>query len=87
VFTPVVDADVFIGGGPCGGGERVRLVVIDDHRSGLGLAVGGILDVVAAESDLQPELAAPGIAGSLALGGLATEVLDLASAVNFGHSA
>jgi chemotaxis signal transduction protein len=87
VFTPVVDADTFLGGGPCGGGERVRLVVIDDHRSGLGLAVGGILDVVAAESDLQPELAAPGIAGSLALGGLATEVLDLASAVNFGHSA
>jgi two-component system chemotaxis sensor kinase CheA len=87
MFTPVIDADTFLGGGPCGAGERVRLVVIDDHRSGLGLAVGGILDVVAAESDLQPELAAPGIAGSLALGGLATEVLDLASAVNFGHSA
>ena len=86
-FTPVVDADAFLGGGPRGFGERVQLVVLDDRQSGLALAVGGILDVVVAESDLQPDLAAPGIAGSLALGGLATEVLDLTSAVNFGHSA
>jgi len=86
-FTPVVDADVLLGGGQPAAEERVQLVVLDDHQSGLGLAVGGIIDVVAAESDLQPDLAAPGISGSLALGGLATEVVDLASAVNLGRSA
>jgi two-component system chemotaxis sensor kinase CheA len=86
-FTPVVDADALLGGGPRSPGERVQLVVLDDRRSRLGLAVGGILDVVTAESDLQPDLAAAGIAGSLALGGLATEVLDLATATSLGHSA
>jgi two-component system chemotaxis sensor kinase CheA len=86
-FTPVVDADTFLGGRQAEPGERVQIVVLDDRRSGLGLAVGGILDVVTAESDLQPDLAAPGICGSLALGGLATEVLDLASTANLGQSA
>jgi two-component system chemotaxis sensor kinase CheA len=86
-FTPVVDADALLGGGPSSPGERVQLVVLDDRTSRLGLAVGGILDVVTAETELQPDLAAAGIAGSLALGGLATEVLDLATAVSLGHSA
>ncbi|MFM8985119.1 MAG: chemotaxis protein CheW [Planctomycetia bacterium] len=86
-FTPVVDADALLGGGPKSPGERVQLVVLDDRQSRLGLAVGGILDVVTAESDLQPDLAAAGIAGSLALGGLATEVLDLGTATSLGHSA
>ncbi|MFM8290638.1 MAG: chemotaxis protein CheW, partial [Planctomycetia bacterium] len=86
-FTPVVDADALLGGGPKSPGERVQLVVLDDRQSRLGLAVGGILDVVTAESDLQPDLATAGIAGSLALGGLATEVLDLGTAISLGHSA
>ena len=86
-FTPVVDADALLGGGRSGQAERVQLVVIDGNDGGLALAVDGILDVVTAESDLQPELAAPGISGSLALGGLATEVLDLAFTATIGHSA
>ena len=86
-FTPVVDADAVLGGRPTGPVERGQLVVLDDRRRRLGLAVGGILDVVAAESALQAELAAAGIAGTLALGGLATEVLDVSSAANFGQSA
>ena len=86
-FTPVVDADALLGGGRSGHAERVQLVVIDGDDGGLALAVGGILDVVAAESDLQSDLAAPGISGSLALGGLATEVIDLASAATLGRSA
>ncbi len=86
-FTPVVDADALLGGGRSGHAERVQLVVIDGNDGGLALAVGGIIDVVTAESDLQPELAAAGISGSLALGGLATEVLDLAFTATLGHSA
>jgi hypothetical protein len=36
-----------------------------------------IVDVAEADSMLQPSLASPGVAGTLAVGGIATEVLDL----------
>jgi hypothetical protein len=48
----------------------------------LGIAVERIIDVVGAESPLQASLAAAGVAGTVALGGQATEVLDLAAAVS-----
>ena len=57
----------------------INLVVLDDHCSGVGIAVRQILDVGAAESPLQPSLAAAGVVGTLAVGGLATEVLDVAA--------
>ncbi len=77
-FTPVVDADACLGAAPAQPGESIRLVVMSERYGGIGLAVEGIVDVVTAESSLQPALAATGILGSLSLGGRATEVLDLA---------
>jgi chemotaxis signal transduction protein len=85
-FTPVIDADTLLGEPPAAAHDTLRIVVLNDDRAGIGLAVGRILDVVTAESDLQPALAATGVAGSLALGGLATEVLDLASASQFSSA-
>jgi len=78
LFTPVVDPDAVLGAGSAPPGDTVQLVIIGQAA----LAIGQILDVAAAESPLQPSLAVPGLLGSLSLGGLATEVLDLtASAV------
>jgi len=80
-FTPVADVDRIMGsGGPAAGaGEILSLVVVGGDEGGLGLAVGTIVDVFAAESALQPAGAA-GVAGILSLGGVATEVLDLRAA-------
>jgi two-component system chemotaxis sensor kinase CheA len=84
-YTAVVDADSLLGlppgpSGDAGDSEHssINLVVLDDRCGGVGVAVQQILDVAAAESMLQPTLAATGVAGTLAVGGLATEVLDLA---------
>jgi two-component system chemotaxis sensor kinase CheA len=84
-FTPVVDADSILGAaavpaGPAAGGGTIHLVVLDDRGGGVGIAVQQILDVARAESPLQPGLAASGVVGTLAVGGLATEVLDLSAA-------
>ena len=80
LFTPVVDADSLLGAPVDQDGDRtVNLVVLDDRCGGIGIAVHQILDVAAADSILQPSLAALGVAGTLAVGGIATEVLDLAA--------
>ena len=55
------------------------------RRGGLLDDQGGVVrldlvDVAAAESPLQANLAMMGIAGTLSLGGIATEVLDLGDA-------
>jgi len=76
-FTPVVDADRLLGGGTATPLDVLNLVVLGGPEGPVGIAVGRILDVLPAESPLQPVLAAPGVCGTLALGGLATEVLDL----------
>ena len=80
LFTPVVDADSLLGAPVNQDSARtVNLVVLDGRCGGIGIAVHQILDVAAADSVLQPSLAAPGVAGTLAVGGIATEVLDLAA--------
>jgi hypothetical protein len=61
---------------PAAGGS-VQLVVVEATQEEVALEVEGIVDVESAGSRLQPSLAGVGVAGSLALGGLATEVLDL----------
>ncbi|MFM8379627.1 MAG: chemotaxis protein CheA [Planctomycetia bacterium] len=81
-FTPVVDADRLLGGGTATPLDTLNLVVFGGPEGPVGLAVGRILDVLPAESPLQPGLAAPGVCGTLALGGLATEVLDLSRGIH-----
>jgi two-component system chemotaxis sensor kinase CheA len=76
-FTPVVDVDALLGVPAAPTPEMVHLVIVGDT----GLAVRQILDVVAAESPLHPHLSMPGVVGSLSLGGIATEVLDLSPAL------
>ena len=81
-FTDVVDADRVLGLAAPGGSAAdgpLHLVVLDDRSGGVGLAVRKVIDVAVAESVLQPALAAPGVSGTLAVAGLATEVLDLAA--------
>jgi chemotaxis signal transduction protein len=56
--------------------STVYVVVVGRAQGGFGLTVGSIIDVLAAESRLQPA-AAPGVSGILALGGIATEIIDL----------
>ena len=87
-FTPLADADRLLAAGrplPDGPAEPeagVSVVVIRAAGTELGIAVERIIDVVGAESPLQAALAAAGVAGTVALGGQATEVLDLAAAVS-----
>jgi len=80
-FTPVVDADSLLGCPPHPADDgTIHLVVLDERRGGVGIAVRQILDVAPAESPLQPGLAGSGVIGTLAVGGLATELLDLTAA-------
>jgi two-component system chemotaxis sensor kinase CheA len=72
-FTPVLDVDALLGFAPSPPAEWVHLLISGD----VALAVHQILDVCQADSQLQPTLSMPGVAGSLSLGGVATEVLDL----------
>ena len=55
----------------------MKLVVLGGPEGSIAVSVGQILDVLAAESPLQAVEATTGVAGLLALGGLATEVLDV----------
>lgn len=80
VFTPVVDADGLLGSAPVFQPDTVHLVVLGETAGGVGLAVRQILDVEVAESPLQTALASCGVVGSLSLGGIATEVIDIDSA-------
>jgi two-component system chemotaxis sensor kinase CheA len=80
-FTPVIDADSLLGSPAVLPSDSVQIVVLGEHVGGVGLAVRQILDVEAAGSPLQTVLASRGIVGSVSLGGIATEVLDLDSVV------
>jgi two-component system chemotaxis sensor kinase CheA len=83
-FTPLADVDAILADwgaslppeDAAAIDATVSVVVLDGD---VGLSVGAILDVLAAESPLQPAAAA-GIAGILSLGGVATEVVDLRAA-------
>jgi two-component system chemotaxis sensor kinase CheA len=79
-FTPVIDVDALLGSRTEPPAPALQLVVLGTAAGNVGLAVRQIVDVAAAESPLQAGLGAVGVAGSLSLGGLATEVLDLAAA-------
>jgi hypothetical protein len=85
-FTPVVDADGLLGSTPATPSDTVHLVVLGDSAGGIGLSVRQILDVESADTPLQPSLASCGVVGSLSLGGIATEVLDLDSARAAGRA-
>ena len=78
-FTPLAVVDEVMGRPPGTASQTVSVVVIDGGDGGVGLAVGAILDVLAAESPMQPA-AATGVSGILSLGGVATEVVDLRAA-------
>ena len=77
-FTPLRDADALLGEGvsPLPPDATVNLVVIRVDQGELGIAVDTILDVITAESAPQAALVATGVVGTVALAGLATEVLD-----------
>ena len=75
-FTPLADVDTLLGQVAAAAPASVHVVVIDGGDGGVGLAVGAILDVLPAESPMQPG-SGTGIAGILSLGGVATEVVDL----------
>ncbi len=85
-FTPLEDADGLLADSAVGTSglaektaDMLNVVVVRCPAGDVGIAVARILDVVAAESALQPTLAAEGVTGTLALGGQATEVLDLSA--------
>ena len=78
-FTPLADVDTLLGQAAGEAVGSVKLVVIDAGDGGVGLAVDTILDVLPAESPMQPASGA-GVAGILSLGGVATEVIDLRAA-------
>ncbi|MEX0689289.1 MAG: chemotaxis protein CheA [Pirellulales bacterium] len=84
-FTPLEDADRLFDpdlppdGMPADAEAVLNLVVVRVAGGDVGIAVERIVDVLAAESPLQASLAGIGSAGTAAIGGLATEVIDLAS--------
>jgi two-component system chemotaxis sensor kinase CheA len=75
-FTPLADVDAVLGQASGIHEASVNVVVIDGGAGDVGLAVRAILDVLAAESPMQPA-SGVGVAGILSLGGVATEVIDL----------
>jgi two-component system chemotaxis sensor kinase CheA len=75
-FTPLADVDAVLGQASGMHEASVNVVVIDGGAGDVGLAVRAILDVLAAESPMQPT-SGVGVAGILSLGGVATEVIDL----------
>jgi two-component system chemotaxis sensor kinase CheA len=75
-FTPLADVDAVLGQSAGRSEASINVVVIDGGDGGVGLAVGTILDVLPADSPIQPG-SGPGVAGILSLGGVATEVVDL----------
>ncbi len=78
-FTPLADADALLATAPppVTTDRSLQVVVIRGDTGDRGIAVAGIVDVLTAESPLQPSLATAGVSGTVALGGRATEVLDL----------
>ena len=82
-FTPLRDADDLLGEAalPLSTDATISVVVVNDKQGGFGITVDRIVDVVTAESLPQTALGATGVAGTVALGGLATEVLNLLTAV------
>jgi len=80
-FTPLADIDAMLGSPSVTLPTNVNVVVVSADSGCLGLAVDSILDVLVAESPLQPAGMA-GLAGMLALGGMATEVVDLGAMRN-----
>ena len=79
IFTTLEDADCLLGAATAPAAATMSVVVLNERCGGVGLAVGSIIDVLAAESRVLPA-SSPGVAGILALGGIATEVIDLAAA-------
>lgn len=79
IFTTLEDADCLLGAATAPAAATMSVVVLNERCGGFGLAVGSIIDVLAAESRVMPA-SSPGVAGILALGGIATEVIDLAVA-------
>jgi two-component system chemotaxis sensor kinase CheA len=77
-FTPLHDADELLGASAVVGTAPVKVVVVDGAQGDVGVAVQSIVDVLEAESPLQAGLSVRGVVGTRALGGIATEVLDLA---------
>jgi two-component system chemotaxis sensor kinase CheA len=75
-FTAVVDADRLLGDEAMVG-NAMKLVVLGGDEGAFAVAVGQILDVLPAESPLQSSAVSTGVSGLLALGGMATEVLDV----------
>lgn len=80
-FTPLCDVDALLGAAAPSSAEggSVNVVVIEDERGTHGLTVETILDVVAAEADPQAALSTVGVAATVPLAGMATEVLDLSA--------
>jgi len=76
-FTPLHDADELLGQTAAAAAATMNVVVVDDAGGDYGVTVRSIVDVLEADSPLQAELSVPGVSGTLALGGIATEVLDL----------
>ncbi len=89
-FTPLADADGLLAAGrslangPAEPDAGLSVVVVRVSGAEVGITVERIIDVIAAESSFQDTLTAAGVAGTVALGGQATEVLDLAAAVSNG---
>ncbi len=78
-FTPVHDADLLLGEAapPQPAEGTISVVVLGEKLGGCGIAVEAILDVLPADAAARPTHPTAGVAGTLSLAGLATDVLDL----------
>jgi hypothetical protein len=83
-FTPLEDADGLLGTAATGRlledmAAMMNVVVVRGSDGDVGLAVEQILDVGTAQPPFPTARSAPGTVGTVSIGGLATEVVDLAS--------
>ena len=79
-FTPVVDADTILGDPAGPPADPARLVVLGAEDSAVAVEIAGIIDVLEAETVVEPDATRPGHPGTVAVGGRAAAVIDHAAA-------
>ncbi len=83
VLTAIADLDLVLGGASAAaGGESVTAVILAPAHGEVGLQVRRILEVVTPARPIDRGLRARGIAGTIAVAGRATEVIDVSQVIS-----
>ncbi|MFM9058158.1 MAG: chemotaxis protein CheA [Planctomycetaceae bacterium] len=82
-YTPVIDADAVLNAPTGPAADTARIVVLGSGADDIAVEVDGIVDVLPAETGLET---GTGVAGTLALGGRAADLVDRVTAARILHA-